>query len=60
MRTLKELDETNGTGYHRRFLDYMKWYQKNDKLARYLAEIIANPDASALLNQKTAWGDQSK
>ena len=26
----KELDENNGTDYHRRFLDYMKWYQNND------------------------------
>lgn len=26
----KELDENNRTDYHRRFLDYMKWYQSND------------------------------
>lgn len=26
----QELDEKYGTGYHKRFLDYLKWYQKND------------------------------
>jgi len=26
----KEIDEKYGTGYHQRFLDYLKWYQAND------------------------------
>ena len=26
----KELDQAKGTDYHRRFLDYLKWYQEND------------------------------
>lgn len=26
----KEIDEAKGTKYHKRFMDYIKWYQEND------------------------------
>ena len=29
----KEVDEKHGTEYHRRFMDYLKWYQENDLAA---------------------------
>ncbi|MEA3254040.1 MAG: 4-hydroxyphenylacetate 3-hydroxylase N-terminal domain-containing protein, partial [Chloroflexota bacterium] len=29
----KEMDEKNGTEYHRRFMDYLKWFQEKDLTA---------------------------